>query len=185
MSTKVIVYAPHLQHHVALETNPPSFHQGPIQPQSLAATANIALKNLYAGHGMNMSREMIFMTIYLGLYDMFKGAYFRHMESKGEGNVGDKVSDPLPPFPLPIAAAVSGLTGALAWFAAFPTDVVKTVQQARSSNQRPLSAPAAARRLWQVGGIRAFYVGAGAGTARAVLVTSSRLVAFEWFMWHR
>ena len=101
----------------------------------------------------------------------------------GDGSDGDHHHDNA--LPLPVAAAASGCTGALAWFAAFPSDVVKTMQQAATGagKARP-SAIAVARGLWAQRGIRAFYRGAYAGTTRAVLVTSSRIVAFEWMVWH-
>jgi len=101
----------------------------------------------------------------------------------GDGGDGDHHHDNA--LPLPVAAAASGCTGALAWFAAFPSDVVKTMQQAATGagKARP-SAIAVARGLWAQGGIRAFYKGAYAGTTRAVLVTSSRIVVFEWMVWH-
>ena len=83
--------------------------------------------------------------------------------------------------PLALVAAASSTTGALAWGAAYPFDVVKSVQQAQ-----PLVSPSplrsiggAALSLWRRGGHLAFYSGLGAGTARAMIVTSSRLVTYE------
>jgi len=83
--------------------------------------------------------------------------------------------------PLALVALTSATTGALAWIAAYPFDTVKSVQQGV-----PPGAPAAkhsavhmARRLLAEHGIGAFYRGIGSSTLRAVLVTCTRLVAYE------
>eukprot|EP00908_Phaeocystis_cordata_P022503 Transcript_4917.p2 GENE.Transcript_4917~~Transcript_4917.p2 ORF type:complete len:285 (-),score=94.02 Transcript_4917:281-1093(-) len=120
---------------------------------------------LYLGHSMNLLREAAFTACYLGLY-----ARIRHALAPGDARM-----------PLSLVAAVSATTGALAWLVCYPFDVVKSVQQAQPpAKPGPLSSiGGAARHVWAQGGWRGFYRGAAASTARAVLVTCSRLVAYE------
>ena len=70
---------------------------------------------------------------------------------------------------------VSSMTGALAWVASYPFDTVKTIVQA----DRTVSTAEAASRLYRLSGVKGFFRGAGASTFRAMLVTSSRMVAYE------
>ena len=125
---------------------------------------------LFRGHGMNCCREGVFTAVYLGCYDLLRVAI------TGE-------SAPEARLPLPMAAAVSATTGALAWVANYPFDTVKSLQQAVPPGEamaNRTSALAAAKLLWRSGGVAAFYKGLAPSTARAVLVTCSRLVAYEW-----
>ncbi len=119
---------------------------------------------LYTGHAMNLCREGVFTAVYLGLYDQL-----RHIV-QGEGSTS-----------LSLVALTSASTGALAWFACYPFDTVKSLQQ----GQPPTASPAkrsvgAAFAALQVQGLSAFYRGATSSTLRAMLVTCSRLVAYEW-----
>ena len=120
---------------------------------------------LYLGHSMNLLREACFTACYLGLY-----ARIRQALAPDDARM-----------PLQLVATVSATTGALAWLVCYPFDVVKSVQQAQAPNKPgPLSSIAGAtRHVWTHGGWRGFYRGAAASTARAVLVTCSRLVAYE------
>ena len=137
-------------------------HGGAPLPTALAALRAGAL---FRGHAANCLREGVFTAVYLGSYDSFRVAV---------GGGGDRL-------PMHLVAAVSATTGALAWVANYPFDTVKSVQQAV-----PASAPrakaglgTAVRLLWRRGGVGAFFAGLGPSTARAVLVTTTRLVAYE------
>lgn len=135
---------------------------------------------LFTGHVMNMLREGVFTAVYLGLYARLKTAFITPPPAGGVG------ATPSAAPPLHLVAAASATTGALAWASAFPFDSVKSMQQAqpafvsgkRSSARSSVSGAAAA--LWQQGGVSAFYRGLSASTARAVLVTCSRLFTYEW-----
>ncbi len=70
-------------------------------------------------------------------------------------------------------ALTSSLTGAMAWIVCYPFDTAKTLLQ----SGRTVDAVTA---LWQSKGIRGFYKGCGSSTGRAMLVTSSRMIAYEW-----
>ena len=135
-------------------------------PLEVVARACRAPSKLFKGHAMNCCREGVFTAVYLGAYDLLRVAI-----------TGD--SDMKARLPLPTVAAVSAATGAVAWVANFPFDTVKSVQQAES-NAKATSPTAAIRALWRSGGIRAFYRGLAPSTARPVLFTCSRLVAYEW-----
>ena len=124
---------------------------------------------LYRGHVMNLWREGVFTALYLGLYDVLRGAL---------GAPGANGS-----LPLPLVALISSATGAFACVGSYPFDVVKSVQQARPPGT-PASVSAVVGKLWSAGGAGAFYRGVTASTARAILVTCSRLVTYEYVKSH-
>ncbi|KAL1521592.1 hypothetical protein AB1Y20_021251 [Prymnesium parvum] len=123
--------------------------------------------SLFTGHTANMLREGVFTAVYLGLYDTL-----RSLMTDSSGHA-----------PLMLVAAASASTGALAWVTAYPFDAVKSLQQAQplsSSSAARLSFLGATRQLYARGGYAAFYRGVSASTARAILVTCSRLVTYEF-----
>ncbi|KAK3261145.1 hypothetical protein CYMTET_29936 [Cymbomonas tetramitiformis] len=129
------------------------------------------LSRLYTGHTLNMGREVFFTSIYLGLYDSLKSGM---VEDKARGAS------------IPLTVAASASTGALAWLVCYPFDLVKTVIQGQEllnpRSKRPLvNTVEAIRTIWHVDGARGFYKGALTSTFRAMLVTSSRMVAYEWY----
>ena len=122
------------------------------------------LRTVFTGQTMNMCREGVFTAVYLGLYQQLRAAF-----------ISDSGAAP----PLPLVAAASATTGALAWVAAFPFDTVKSIQQAQLPGRRGLPIGGAIELLWRRGGAMAFYRGVSASTARAVLVTGARLFTYE------
>ena len=123
---------------------------------------------LFRGHAANCLREGVFTAVYLGAYDACRVA----------------LSGGARP-PTRVGAAVAATTGALAWVANYPFDTVKSVQQSAPPSAPRAGLARAVRTLWRRGGVGAFYAGLAPSTARAVLVTTSRLVAYEhvrgWF----
>jgi solute carrier family 25 carnitine/acylcarnitine transporter 20/29 len=126
----------------------------------------------YRGHVANLLREGIFTMVYLGLYDQVHPQGWKEV------------------------ALTSSLTGALAWVASYPADTIKTISQAQN-----LSFLEAVQQLWSrgsgsgtgtgtgtgtgaggVGSIANFYKGCGTSTGRAILVTTSRMMAYEWIL---
>ena len=77
-------------------------------------------------------------------------------------------------FPRVILAASA--TGALAWVAAYPLDTIKSRAQATAPGMMPLTLRAAMAEAVTHGGL---YRGCEGSTLRAVLVTGSRLGAYE------
>jgi len=120
---------------------------------------------LFRGHASNCLREGVFTAVYLGSYDVARA----HLVVAGDARP-----------PLYAVAAASAASGALAWVANYPFDTVKSVQQSAPPGTASRSGLGAAQALWRRGGLAAFYRGIGPSTARAILVTCSRLVAFEW-----
>ena len=128
---------------------------------------------LFTGHTMNLCREGVFTAVYLGLYSHLRGALLgddQARQASQPGGVG-----------MHLVALTSASTGALAWLSCYPFDTVKSLQQGL-----PPNTPAAKRSIGSAvatlhakGGIAAFYRGAGSSTLRAVMVTCSRLVAYE------
>jgi solute carrier family 25 carnitine/acylcarnitine transporter 20/29 len=123
---------------------------------------------LYTGHVMNLCREGIFTAIYLGLY-----SHIRRTVEAASGPQGG--SD------LALVALTSATTGAIAWVSCFPFDTVKSKQQSLPPTAPPAkrSIRACASALISEGGVAALYRGVGTSTFRAILVTCSRLVAYE------
>ena len=121
---------------------------------------------LFRGHVANCLREGVFTAVYLGLYAQIRAAI-----------VTPDAGAP----PLHLVALASASTGALAWAISYPFDVVKSVQQAQPPFAASLrsSIVGATQALWQKGGVNAFYRGLSASTARAILVTCSRLLTYE------
>uniref|UniRef100_A0A7S0ISV8 Mitochondrial carrier protein n=1 Tax=Calcidiscus leptoporus TaxID=127549 RepID=A0A7S0ISV8_9EUKA len=123
---------------------------------------------LYVGHSMNMLRESVFTGVYLGAY-----AHVRAATLPSDGGSPS----------LMVVAAASASTGALAWIASYPFDAVKSVQQGKPVGKLATTTIASAfHEIHQRGGWGSFYRGVTASTCRAVLVTCSRLVAYEFVM---
>lgn len=114
---------------------------------------------LLRGHTANLGREGIFTMVYLGLYDCGR---------RQNADAG-----------LLWVAATSSVTGALAWVTSYPCDTVKSVLQ---GSKEDMSVRDGVRELWSRGGISAFYRGCLASTGRAMLVTSTRMLGYEWIM---
>ena len=125
-----------------------------------------ALRVLYRGHVANLGREGIFTMVYLGFYDRIMDTMSN--QTQNERRLGHVV-------------AVSAFTGALAWVSSYPFDTIKSIAQAKSSSSKGvINYSAAMKDLWRIGGLSAFYRGCGASTIRAMLVTSIRMLAYEW-----
>ena len=88
-------------------------------------------------------------------------------------------------------AAISSITGGCAWVVSFPFDTVKSVMQAQAPSKPCVSLSETICSLYYnnglgastvqpSGGFAAFYRGCAASTGRAVLVTSSRMMTYEF-----
>lgn len=134
-------------------------------------------QTLYRGHVANLAREGVFTMIYLGLYDtiskevkirsnMNNDNYDNEYECQGQQlHIGQIV-------------VISSFTGACAWICNYPFDTIKSVMQGNRQS-RSISMGSAVRQIYRSGGGRAFYNGVGPSTFRAMLVTSSRMLAYE------
>ena len=139
--------------------------------QLFRATVTRSPSRLFTGHWANVAREGVFTAIYLGLYDRIRATF----SPPGPDGVATHM-------PLAMVVAASASTGGLAWLACYPFDSVKTVQQATRSSDPPARSTlrGAIQALRGKGGWGAFYHGAGASVTRACIVTSSRIVAYEY-----
>lgn len=135
-----------------------------VVAELLLLRPSLLVRTVFTGQTMNMCREGLFTAVYLGLYQQLRAAFI--CEAGGAP-------------PLPLVAAASATTGALAWVAAFPFDSVKSVQQAQLPGRRGLPIGEAVGLLWRRDGAKAFYRGLSASTARAMLVTGARLFTYE------
>ena len=130
---------------------------------------------LFRGHVANLWREGVFTCVYLGIYDVAMS----HAQDPNLASI----------------AAISSITGGLAWVVSYPFDTVKSVMQGQVPSKPGLSISHAVRTLYYggngvesstmgkeklVGNLSAFYRGCAASTGRAVLVTSSRMITYEF-----
>lgn len=142
-------------------------------------------QTLYRGHVANLGREGVFTMVYLGLYDRITHAV---KVRKGKVHNNDTTIDNQP-LDMGEVILMSSFTGACAWLCNYPFDTIKTVMQAggiasvkssTSSAQQRISMKSAIQSIYKSGGgWRAFWRGAGSSTIRAMLVTSSRMLAYE------
>jgi len=134
------------------------------------------LRSLFRGHSANLGREGVFTMVYLGLYDQLLTG----------GAVGGGGAD----YGLLRVAMVSSMTGGLAWVVSYPFDTIKTVMQGSSivgttttnatNTNTAITFRSTVRSLWKINGYKAFYKGCGASTGRAILVTSMRMIVYEF-----
>ena len=119
---------------------------------------------LFRGHVANLWREGVFTCVYLGIYDVAMS----HTEDPDLASI----------------AAISSITGGLAWVASYPFDTLKSVMQGQLPSKPGLSISQTVKTLYydggNVGNLSAFYRGCAASTGRAVLVTSSRMITYEF-----
>ena len=123
------------------------------------------LRTLYSGHVVNLGKEGVFTMVYLGLYDRISDAL------KGE-NQNEALG-------IASVIMISAFTGACAWVCNYPFDTVKSVIQAKSNTEIEITTRSAIQSIYETGGIKGFFRGVGASTLRAMLVTSSRMLAYE------
>lgn len=119
------------------------------------------LLRLYQGHVANLTREGIFTMVYLGLYHYILPRRDDGMDVNSR-NPG-----------LLRVALISSLTGALAWIVSYPFDTIKTLRQSEHTRNDIYG-------ILKAQGPKPFYKGCLASTGRAMMVTSSRMIAYEW-----
>ena len=139
-----------------------------------------AVSILFRGHVANLGREGVFTCVYLGIYDV---ACHHAMDDTTSSSGGAGT--------LAKIAAISSITGGCAWIISFPFDTVKSIMQAQAPSKPCVSLSETIRSLYYNNGLgantgklsgnfAAFYRGCAASTGRAVLVTSSRMMTYEF-----
>jgi len=124
-------------------------------------------RTIYRGNISNLAREGIFTMVYLGLYDRITSA----VKKKTNTTQNEPLS-------MSYVVLISSFTGACAWVCNYPFDTVKTAMQRSDTNKR-LKMRDAIRSIYNSGGFKTFFRGIGSSTVRAMLVTSSRMLAYE------
>lgn len=121
------------------------------------------IRFLYQGHVANLGREGVFTMVYLGLYHFW-------LTKDNDNSVSPSLVS---------VALTSSLTGAMAWVVSYPFDTIKTLRQSGKNREQVW-------RVFERQGAKAFYKGCATSTGRAMLVTSSRMIAYEccreWMM---
>ena len=115
-----------------------------------------SIQSLFRGNLINFGREGVFTMVYLGIYDQLQPRGFLEI------------------------AATASFTGGMAWVASYPLDTIKSVIQGSPNIHRRLTIRQAAYQLYNTGGLSAFYRGCAASTGRAILVTSLRMIVYEY-----
>ena len=137
-------------------------------------------KTLYRGHMSNLAREGVFTMVYLGLYDQITSSIVANANANTNGNQDQELE--YKGLKMYQVILISSFTGACAWICNYPFDTVKSVMQGQPALAKSKMTLGAAIRFIYTssgGGLKGFYYGAGPSTFRAILVTSSRMVAYE------
>ena len=123
---------------------------------------------LFTGHFMNMGREGVYTAFYLGLFDAIKKVI-----------LGDDRLQQGERLPIHLVAAASASTGAIAWVASYPFDVIKSVQQAQPAHAPwPPKHHPRGRRVYLA--LRRLEGPSTEASARALCVRSSSHLRVSW-----
>jgi solute carrier family 25 carnitine/acylcarnitine transporter 20/29 len=122
---------------------------------------------LYRGHLANLAREGVFTMTYMGLYHKLAEL---ERERPTTGLVAARHDNSL------VSVALrSSTTGAMAWVISYPIDTIKTIVQSGGDSRSYFS-------IWKSTPASQLYKGCRTSTFRAILVTSSRMIAYEWVL---
>jgi solute carrier family 25 (mitochondrial carnitine/acylcarnitine transporter), member 20/29 len=133
----------------------------------LKITRRHGFRALYLGHGINTSREIVFLGTYFTSYEFIK-ASLPH-----ESLSSSRLSIPL----------AGGFAGAVGWFISFPLDCVKSIMQSQNLSHPDLRSVAVFRQLMQSKGFAGLYSGVLPSILRAFVVSSSRFSVYEAILW--
>ena len=133
------------------------------------------IQTIYRGHVPNLAREGVFTMVYLGMYDLISNAVkvkrYQQMNQQQQY------------LPMHDVIMISSFTGACAWICNYPFDTIKSVMQSSKKKQgnrnNSLSIGSTIKAIYKSSGVTSFFRGMGPSTCRAMLVTSSRMLAYE------
>jgi solute carrier family 25 carnitine/acylcarnitine transporter 20/29 len=142
---------------------------------------------LYRGFTVNLAREGIFTMVYLGIYHwILEKEEIYYCNNNNNNNNSNNFNH------IVFVTGTSAFTGALAWIITYPFDVIKTIIQSGSISNvngninRNISNFNFLRQQIQTmytnHGLKMFYRGCIPSTGRAMLVTSSRMLAYDQIM---
>jgi solute carrier family 25 carnitine/acylcarnitine transporter 20/29 len=142
---------------------------------------------LYRGFTVNLAREGIFTMVYLGIYHwILEKEEIYYCNNSNNNNNSNNFNH------IVFVTGTSAFTGALAWIITYPFDVIKTIIQSGSISNvngninRNISNFNFLRQQIQTmytnHGLKIFYRGCIPSTGRAMLVTSSRMLAYDQIM---
>lgn len=124
-------------------------------------------RGLYLGHGVNVSREIVFLATYFSIYEH-----------------GKSLISSLLPSSLAVPLA-GGISGGIGWFVSFPLDCVKSHIQSNLSGgtAAPLRFFPVFVQIIRSKGIFGLFSGVVPSVLRAFIVSSSRFSAYEGTLW--
>ena len=130
----------------------------------------------FRGYVVNTIREMVFLSVYFGLYDT---ARRQLSTSSARADTGADATDVRATTSHSAIAAAGALSGALAWAASFPLDSVCTRVMCNTSSNQP-HAFALIRNMLLTTNIATLYSGVGVSMGRAAIVSSTRFTTYEY-----
>ena len=143
---------------------------------------------LYRGFTVNLAREGIFTMVYLGIYHWIlqKEEILLYCNSNNNNNNNSNNFNHIV-----FVTGTSAFTGALAWMITYPFDLIKTMIQSGSISNHNSSnhnfsnfnfLRKQIQTMYTNHGLKIFYRGCIPSTGRAMLVTSSRMLAYDQVM---
>lgn len=112
---------------------------------------------LLTGYWINNIREIAFCSVYFGMYE-----HGKHVVSQLLRGEPISFTTPLHSPPSSVAILIAGgMSGASAWAASFPLDVMKSNFQGQELTSQRKSIFTIISEIWKSRGIRGFYAGIG------------------------
>jgi len=128
---------------------------------------NHGILSLFTGGIVNTYREIIFCTVYFGLFENLKSNFNILFASTPYSHQASVL----------IAGGCAGVGG---WLACFPLDVVKSNIQGQSLIAPRHNMMYYITQRWKTVGFTGFYNGIGPSLLRAFIVSASRFSAYEY-----
>ena len=131
----------------------------------------------FRGYVVNTIREMVFLSVYFGLYDTARRQL--SASSVRADADADATDDVRASTSHSAIAAAGALSGALAWAASFPLDSVCTRVMCNTSSNQPKTFTLI-RNMLLTTNIATLYSGVGVSMGRAAIVSSTRFTTYEY-----
>ena len=154
------------------------------RPSSIRTALEIVrthgLKSLYIAHGVNTTREIVFLSTYFTVYEHSKSSITHNLKAFGRNFMGltERSLSDVSKVSIPVAG---GFSGAIGWFISFPLDCVKSNIQGIPLAKMHTRGGAldVVKGLLASKGIKGLYSGVLPSITRAFLVSASRFSVYE------
>ncbi|OEU16416.1 mitochondrial carrier [Fragilariopsis cylindrus CCMP1102] len=177
----------------AIISTPTDYIKIQMQLSSLSLSSTLSsilgvtsiIGKLYRGFTVNLAREGIFTMVYLGIYHWILQKEEILLYCNSNNNNSNNFNH------IVFVTGTSAFTGALAWMITYPFDLIKTMIQSGSISNHNSSnhnfsnfnfLRKQIQTMYTNHGLKIFYRGCIPSTGRAMLVTSSRMLAYDQVM---